>query len=181
MLLGAAHNKSADRPLQGLPTYGKIPLVRAKSIPFHFRLTAKIPLHFFALPLPTATAALGCGGDPKKEACDMAFMMLGIGFALLPLLFRLALRLRLGIPLLYSVLMLTVFHGWYQTHAALGDGILFAMVGLAAMSWVVTLARKIVGVVSESLEEITAAKRLASRVRQARLSGSSAVNTEGLL
>lgn len=111
----------------------------------------------------------------------MAFMMLGIGFALLPLLFRLALRLRLGIPLLYSVLMLTVFHGWYQTHAALGDGILFAMVGLAAMSWVVTLARKIVGVVSESLEEITAAKRLASRVRQARLSGSSAVNTEGLL
>ena len=39
---------------------------------------------------------------PMKEACDMAFMMLGIGFALLPLLLRLALRLRLGIPLLYS-------------------------------------------------------------------------------
>ena len=49
--------ESADRPLQG-------PLARAKSIPFHFRLTAKIPLHFFALPPPTATAALGCGGDP---------------------------------------------------------------------------------------------------------------------
>lgn len=111
----------------------------------------------------------------------MAFMMLGIGFALLPLLLRLALRLRLGIPLLYSVLMLTVFHGWYQAHAALGDGILFAMVGLAALSWVVTLARKIAGVVSESLEETAVAKRLASRVRQARLSGSSAVNTEGLL
>ncbi len=111
----------------------------------------------------------------------MAFIMLGIGFALLPLLLRLALWLRLGIPLLYSVLMLTVFHGWYQAHAALGDGILFAMVGLAALSWVVTLVRKIAGVVSESLEEITAAKQLASRVRQARLAGSSAVNTEGLL
>lgn len=111
----------------------------------------------------------------------MAFMILVFGFALLPLLLRLALRLRLGIPLLYSVLMLTVFHGWYQTHAALGDGILFAMVGLAALSWVVTLARKIAGAVSESLEELAAAKQLASRVRQARLSGSSAVNTEGLL
>ena len=111
----------------------------------------------------------------------MAFMILVFGFALLPLLLRLAFRLRLGIPLLYSVLMLTVFHGWYQAHAALGDGILFAMVGLAALSWVVTLARKIAGVVSESLEEITAAKQLASRVQQARLAGSAAVNTEGLL
>ena len=111
----------------------------------------------------------------------MEFMIVGIAFALLPLLLRLALRLRLGIPLLYSVLMLTVFHSWYQAHTALGDGILFAMVGLAVLSWVVTLARKIAGAVSESLEELAAAKQLASRVRQARLSGSSAVNTEGLL
>ena len=43
----------------------------------------------------------------------MAFMVLGFGFALLPLL-RLALKLRLGLPLLYSLLMLTVFHNWYQ-------------------------------------------------------------------
>ena len=111
----------------------------------------------------------------------MAFMIVGIAFALLPLLLRLALRLRLGIPLLYSVLMLTVFHSWYQAHAALGDGILFARVGLVALSWVVTLARKIAGAVSESLEELAAARQLASRVRQARLAGSSAVNTEGLL
>ena len=47
----------------------------------------------------------------------MAFMILGIGAALLPLLLQLALKLRLGIPLLYSILMLTVFHSWYQAHA----------------------------------------------------------------
>ena len=35
----------------------------------------------------------------------MAFMILGIGFALLPLLLRLALKLRLGLPLLYSLLI----------------------------------------------------------------------------
>lgn len=45
----------------------------------------------------------------------MEFMIVGIAFALLPLLLRLALRLRLGIPLLYSVLMLTVFHSWYYS------------------------------------------------------------------
>lgn len=110
----------------------------------------------------------------------MAFMVLGFGFALLPLLLRLALKLRLGIPLLYSLLMLTVFHGWYQAHAALADGILFAMVGAAALSWAVTLARKLAGVVSEFLEDIATAKLLTSRVRQARLAGQTVVRTNNL-
>nr|WP_325259698.1 hypothetical protein [uncultured Oscillibacter sp.] len=110
----------------------------------------------------------------------MVLMILGIGFALLPLLLRLALKLRLGIPLVYSILMLTVFHGWYQAHAALAAGILFAMVGIVALSWVVTLARKFVVIVSESLENMAAAKLLADRVRQARLTGESIVSTNGL-
>ena len=110
----------------------------------------------------------------------MAFMVLGFGFALLPLLLCLALKLRLGIPLLYSLLMLTVFHSWYQAHAALADGILFAMVGAAALSWVVTLAQKLAGAASELLEDIDAAKLLASRVRQARLTGETVVRTNGL-
>lgn len=110
----------------------------------------------------------------------MAFMILGMGFALLPLLLRLALKLRLGIPLLYSVLMLTVFHGWYQAHAALADGILFAMVGLVALSWVVTLARRLWTLLKSWREERAMAERLACRVRQARVAGENAVNTDGL-
>ena len=57
----------------------------------------------------------------------MMFMILGVGLFLLPILFRLALKLRLGIPMLYAVLMLTAFHGWYQAHTALADGIFFAL------------------------------------------------------
>ena len=110
----------------------------------------------------------------------MMFMILGIGLFLLPILFRLALKLRLGIPMLYAVLMLTVFHGWYQAHAALADGILFALVSLVALSWVVSLVRKLAVIVSEFLDEIAAAKLLASRVRQARLAGESVVSTDGL-
>ena len=62
----------------------------------------------------------------------MMFMILGVGLFLLPILFRLALKLRLGIPMLYAVLMLTAFHGWYQAHTALADGIFFGLAALAA-------------------------------------------------
>lgn len=110
----------------------------------------------------------------------MAFMILGIGFALLPLLLRLALKLRLGIPLLYSLLMLTIFHGWYQAHAALADGILFAMVGAAALSWVVTLARRLWELLEDLRCEWSATRAFAERVRQARLDGCSTVSAEGL-
>ena len=97
----------------------------------------------------------------------MMFMILGVGLFLLPILFRLALKLRLGIPILYAVLMLTAFHGWYQAHAALADGIFFVLVGLAALSWVVTMLRH--------LWEL-----LAYRVRQARAAGEYAIDTQGL-
>lgn len=110
----------------------------------------------------------------------MAFMILGIGFALLPLLLRLALKLRLGLPLLYGILMLTVFHGWYQTHAALADGILFAMVGFVILSWIVTLARRFWELLEDWRDEWTAVRVFAQRVRQARLAGESIVSTSGL-
>ena len=110
----------------------------------------------------------------------MVFMILGIGLALLPLLLRLALKLRLGIPLLCSILMLTVFHNWYQAHAALADGILFAMVGLVALSWVVTLARRLWELLEDLQCEWSAARAFAGRVRLARLEGRTAVSAEGL-
>lgn len=76
--------------------------------------------------------------------------------------------------------MLTVFHSWYQAHTALADGVFFALVGLAALSWVVTAARKILGWSADFLADRAAAARFASRVRQARADGQSAVSIEGL-
>ena len=110
----------------------------------------------------------------------MMFMILGVGLFLLPILFRLALKLRLGIPILYAVLMLTAFHGWYQAHTALADGIFFALVGLAALSWVVTLLRRLWDMLEDWREERAMADLLAYRVRQARAAGEYAIDTEGL-
>lgn len=101
----------------------------------------------------------------------MMFIILGIGLFLLPILFRLALKLRLGVPMLYALLMLTVFHGWYQVHTDLADGIFFALVGLATLSWVVTAARKIYEVIDDFREERAMTKLLAYRVQQARVAG----------
>ena len=102
------------------------------------------------------------------------------GLVLLPILFRLALKLRLGVPMLYAALMLTVFHSWYQAHTALADGIFFALVGIAALSWVVTLLRRLWDLLDDWREERAMAELMTYRVRQARASGECAINTDGL-
>ena len=110
----------------------------------------------------------------------MTLFIFGFGLMLLPILFRLALKLRLGIPILYTLLMLTVFHGWYQAHAALADGIFFALVGVAALSWLVTLLRRLWGLLEDWREERAMAELLAYRVRQARAAGEYVIDTKGL-
>lgn len=49
----------------------------------------------------------------------IAFLMIA-GLGVLALLSRLAALTRMTIPLLYTVSMLTVFHGWYRAHTVLG-------------------------------------------------------------
>ena len=110
----------------------------------------------------------------------MTLFIFGFGLMLLPILFRLALKLRLGIPMLYAALMLTAFHGWYQAHTALADGIFFALAGLAALSWVVTLLRRLWDLLEDWREERAMADLLAYRIRQARAAGEYVIDTEGL-
>ena len=60
---------------------------------------------------------------------------------LLLLLIRIAMKLRLSIPLMYLVLMLTAFQPWYRAHAALADGIFLVMLGCVTLSWILSLIR----------------------------------------
>ena len=53
---------------------------------------------------------------------------------LLLLLIRIAMKLRLSIPLVYLVLMLTAFRPWYRAHTAFADGIFLALVGCVMLS-----------------------------------------------
>ena len=67
--------------------------------------------------------------------------MLTACFSMLLLLIRIAIKLRLSIPLVYLVLMLTAFRPWYRTHTALADGIFLALVGCTVLSWIISLVR----------------------------------------
>ena len=60
---------------------------------------------------------------------------------LLLLLIRIAIKLRLSIPLVYLVLMLTVFQPWYRVHATLADRIFLALVGCTVLSWIISCVR----------------------------------------
>ena len=60
---------------------------------------------------------------------------------LLFLLIRIVMKLRLSIPLVYLVLMLTAFRPWYRTHTALADGIFLVMLGCVMLSWIISFVR----------------------------------------
>lgn len=110
----------------------------------------------------------------------MMFLLLSAVLCLLPVLIRLALKLRLGIPMLYGVLMLTVCLKWYRANTALADGIFFAMLGMVALSWVVTLIRRLWDLLEGWREERAMAELLDYRVRQARAAGEYVIDTDGL-
>lgn len=60
---------------------------------------------------------------------------------LLLLMIRIAMKLRLSIPLVYLVLMLTAFQPWYRTHTALADGIFLVILGCVMLSWIISFIR----------------------------------------
>ena len=105
----------------------------------------------------------------------IAFLMIA-GLGVLALLSRFAALTRMTIPLLYTVSMLTVFHGWYRTHTVLADRILFALVGLVVLS----LIRFVCDLVMQARDDAAAMEYFSYRVRKARENGEDTVSTEGL-
>ena len=71
----------------------------------------------------------------------MVTACLSMMFYLLLLLIRIAIKLRLSIPLVYLVLMLTAFQPWYRTHTALADEIFLVMMGCVMLSWIISFIR----------------------------------------
>ena len=73
----------------------------------------------------------------------MLMIVFGAGCLLLSLLFYAASLLHLGLPLLYALLVPTLFSGWYYSHYALANGIWYALIVLGLISWGVSLVRKV--------------------------------------
>lgn len=62
-------------------------------------------------------------------------------FQLFLLLIRIAIKLRLSIPLVYLVLMTTAFRPWYHAHTRAADGIFLVLLGCVVLSWIISLVR----------------------------------------
>ena len=70
----------------------------------------------------------------------MLMIVFGAGCLLLSVLFHAASLLHLGLPLLYALIVPTLFSGWYYSHYALANGIWYALIVLGLISWGVSLA-----------------------------------------
>ena len=64
------------------------------------------------------------------------------GFVL-GLLFRLAALLRMGLPLLYTLVVAFFLPGWSTRNPELSMGILYGLIGLTVLSWIISGIRKI--------------------------------------
>ena len=73
----------------------------------------------------------------------MLMIIFGAGCLLLSVLFHAASLLHLGLPLLYALIVPTLFSGWYYSHYALANGIWYALIVLGLISWGVSLVRKV--------------------------------------
>ena len=95
----------------------------------------------------------------------IAFLMIA-GLGVLALLSRFAVLTRMTIPLLYTVSMLTVFHGWYRAHTALADNILFVLVVLVVLSWLLSLLGRVWSFIQEKRDDRAAVEYFKYRVRK---------------
>lgn len=73
----------------------------------------------------------------------MLSLCIGIAVLFFSVVIVLVSRLRLTIPLLYALLLPILCPEWYGAHEALGNGIFFGLLGVVALSWAVTLVRKV--------------------------------------
>ena len=56
---------------------------------------------------------------------------------------RISSALGLSIPLAYGIIAPTLFYDWFHTHQQLAEGIGWALIALVAISWIISLIRKI--------------------------------------
>lgn len=74
---------------------------------------------------------------------------------------RLAIKLRLTLPLVYAIVTPTLFRSFYLAHTQIADGIFFLLIALAAASWLKSLFDWLYGQFAEqqaALELIRQAK-----------------------
>lgn len=75
----------------------------------------------------------------------MLFVLISLALTLFSIFLYIAGFFRLTVPLLYALLVPTLFHEWYYAHQTIAEGIWYAMLMMVALSWVVTIVKRVKG------------------------------------
>ena len=110
----------------------------------------------------------------------MMYFMFGAGILLLSIVFRLAAVFRLTIPLLYALVVPTLFSDWYYSHYTLANVIWYVLLALTLLSWVYSLVRKISAIMERRRREKEKEEILIQRVREAGRNGGGIVHIDDL-
>jgi len=79
----------------------------------------------------------------------LLYIFFGVGICIISVIFRLASSLGLTIPLAYGLIAPTLFYDWFHSHQQLAEGIGWALLTLVAACWLISLIRKIIGIVQK--------------------------------
>lgn len=94
----------------------------------------------------------------------MFIYLLPLLLLLLSCLLKVAVKLRLTLPLIYAIAMPTLFRSFYLAQTALTDGIFFLLIAISVCSWFITISRTIYNSIAEQ-------KAALELIRQARARG----------
>ena len=101
----------------------------------------------------------------------MAYLMRGSVMILLSIVFRLAAVFRLTIPLVYALIVPTIFHEWYYANQTLANVIWYALLAVVVLSWVVSLVRKVQDILLRRREDKMLELIVLNRMREAQMYG----------
>jgi hypothetical protein len=110
----------------------------------------------------------------------MLYMIIFAVVIVISIILRVASALGLTIPLLYGLLAPTLFSEWFHANQQLAEGIGWALLGFVALTWVLSIVRKIARLAEQRREDKTAEEVFLYRLRQAKAQGIDTVSTEGL-
>ena len=75
----------------------------------------------------------------------MILLVVTVALFLISLLFRIAARLNLTLPLLYFLAVSTILNPWAASHEKLAFAILYLLTAFSVLSWISALRRKLAG------------------------------------
>ena len=108
----------------------------------------------------------------------MMYFMFGAGILLLSIVFRLAAVFRLTIPLLYALVVPTLFSDWYYSHYTLANVIWYVLLALTLLSWAYSLVRRVSGLIERRRHDKAREEIFIQRVREAGRDGGRHVEFE---